>query len=241
MKPRACAVLVVVLLFGVFLISSGFCQDTISESVTNKIEVRKDGSAAWTVQNTFLLKTEQDVAIFQQYMTEFETQKQMYLAEFSAKITALVNRASSAAGRSMSAENFDVSISMVQTATAAYGTLAYRYDWVGFARVEGARLIVGDVFEGGFYLYSDDVLIVQYPVGYVAVSVVPGAEEDKIARTLTWYGRRNFGSGEPALVLDERAYGMLDYLLGYWPFLIAVVAAVIFAIIYLLKRGKKRK
>ncbi|MBM4400577.1 MAG: hypothetical protein FJ045_01350 [Crenarchaeota archaeon] len=243
MKTRTCAGFAVILLLSVFLIGTGLCQATLTENTSTRIEVRKDGAAAWIIENLFLLKTEEDVTIFQQYMTEFEAEKQAYLSEFSTKTAALVSRASVVTGRSMSAENFQVTIDMVQTATATYGVITYRYDWVGFAKVEETRVTVGDVFEGGFYLFQGDVLTIQYPSGYAVTATVPTPDETKTAeRTLTWYGRRNFGAGEPTVILDEKTVSLIDDLQGYLPLIIVAVAVVAgaFAGLYFLKRRKRR-
>ncbi|MEM2129681.1 MAG: hypothetical protein QXZ70_03680 [Candidatus Bathyarchaeia archaeon] len=243
MRTRTYAGFAVILLLSVSLIGTGFCQTTLTESMSTRIEVRKDGTAAWIIENLFLLKTEEDVTIFQQYMAEFEAQKQAYLSEFSTKTAGLVSRASVITGRSMNAENFQVTIDMVQTATATYGVITYRYDWVSFAKVEETRVTVGDVFEGGFYLFQGDVLTIQYPSDYAVTAVVPAPDETKSAeRTLTWYGRRNFGAGEPTVILDEKAVSLIDDLQGYLPFVLVAVAAVAggLAALYFFKRKKRR-
>jgi len=192
------------------------CQNQLEENTTFKIEVRMDGSATWIIERRLLLKTEEDVTIFQQYVSEFEAQKEAYLEEFSSKTRELVNRASIVTGRSMRAENFEIAISLLETATGSYGVIKYQYDWIGFAKVEDNRITVGDVFEGGFYLYRDDALIIKYPSGYLVVAVSPVTDDTREPdRTLTWYGRRNFGAGEPTVILEKRAPTIIDILQKY--------------------------
>lgn len=243
MKTKTHAGFFLILLLSVFLFGTVFCQDTLRESTSTKIDVRKDGSAAWTIEHRFLLKTTEDVTIFQQYIAEFEAQKEAYLSEFSNKTTGLVSRASVITGRSMSAKNFQVAIGLVQTATANYGVITYQYDWVGFAKLEEKRVIVGDVFEGGFYLFQGDALTLQHPVEYAVSATVPAPDETRSAeRSLTWYGRRNFGAGEPTVILDEKTLSVIDILQEYLWLIVVIVAIAFggFAVLYFVKFRKKR-
>jgi DNA-binding MarR family transcriptional regulator len=224
--------------------SIALCQDQLEESTSTKIEVRADGSATWTIERRFLLKTEEDVSIFEQYITEFEAQKEAYLEEFSNKTRELVDRASVITGRSMRAENFQITIDVLQTATASYGVITYRYDWVGFAKVEAKRITIGDVFEGGFYLYQEDALTIEHPSGYVVIAVSPTPDDTrKSDRTLTWYGRRNFGAGEPTVILEKETSSILDILQDHLPLTVGLLAIAGggFTGLYLFKRKKKKK
>ena len=141
MKTKIYAGCFLILLLSVFfLFGIVLCQDEFEESTSTKIEVHIDGSAAWIIERRFLLKTEEDVSIFEQYISEFEAQKEAYLEEFSNKTRELVDRASVITSRSMTAENFQISISIVETATGSYGVIVYQYDWIGFAKVKDCLL-----------------------------------------------------------------------------------------------------
>lgn len=220
------------------------CQDQLEETTTSRIEVRTDGSATWVIERRFLLKTEEDVTIFQQYILEFEAQKDVYLEEFSNKTRDLVDWASVITGRSMSAENFQITIDLLETATASYGIIKYQYDWIGFAKPEDKRITVGDVFEGGFYLYKNDALIIEYPSGYIVIAVSPTPDDTKSSeRTLTWYGRRNFGAGEPTVILEEKTLSIIDILQGHLPLILVLfaIAGGGFIGLYFFKFRKKGK
>jgi len=239
-------VAIFLLLFLTILFPFGivFCQDQLEENTTFKIEVHMDGSATWIIERRFPLKTEEDVRIFQQYASEFEAQKEAYLEEFSNKTRELVNRASVITGRSMRAENFGIAVSILETATGSFGVIKYQYDWVGFAKVEDNRVTIGDVFEGGFYLYRDDALIVKYPSGYVIVAVSPTPDDTREPdRTLTWYGRRNFGAGEPTVILEKRVPTIIDTLKEYAPLIVGliVIAGIGSAGLWFFKFRKKEK
>lgn len=244
MKTKTYAGFFLILLLSVFfLFGIVFCQDQLEESTSTKIEVRIDGSAAWIIERRFLLKTEEDVSIFEQYISEFEAQKEVYLEEFSNKTRELVDRASVITGRSMTAENFQISISILETATGSYGVIIYQYDWIGFAKTEDKRITIGDVFEGGFYLYQDDTLVIEYPSGYVVNAVSPSPDDTrKSDRTLTWYGRRNFGAGEPTVILEEETSNILDTLQDYLLLIVGlfVIAGVGFTSFYFFKKSRKK-
>ena len=172
-------------------------------STIYRIEIAGDGLVTWTVEHRFYLKTQQDEEYFQEYISEFEPRKADYLEEFSSKMERLVERASIITGRSMSARNFDISLGVVDTATGKYGVIKYRFDWAGFARLEGEKMIIGDVFEGGLFLSKDEALIIRYPNDYTVDTVLPSSDEAR-QYELIWYGLRDFGSGEPRVVLQKK-------------------------------------
>jgi hypothetical protein len=245
MKTKIYAGIFLILLLSIFfLFGTVLCQDQLEESTSTKIKVRIDGSATWIIERRFLLKTEEDVSIFEQYISDFEAQKEVYLEEFSNKTRELVDRAGVITGRSMKAENFQITIDVLLTATATYGVIRYQYDWVGFARVEEKRITIGDVFEGGFYLYQDDALTMEYPSGYEVTAAVPTPDDTrKPDRTLTWYGRRNFGAGEPTVILEKETASILETLQDNLPLIVGLfaIAGVSLAGFYLFKSGKKRE
>ncbi|HID61026.1 MAG TPA: DUF4897 domain-containing protein [Hadesarchaea archaeon] len=180
-------------------VTSGAIEDY---PTTYKIEVREDRSAVWIVEHRSRLDTAEEENIFQQYISEFETLRDNYLENFSNEMTSLVQRASVITGRSMQAKNFDVSVSILTTATGKFRVIKYQFEWTNFAKLEGANIIIGDVFEAGLFLYKDDALVVQYPSGYAVESASPSPDETRELQ-LIWYGQRDFGAGEPRIVLGK--------------------------------------
>ncbi len=232
------------LLFHTVLFPSGIVlpQDQLEENTVYTIEVHMGDSATWIIERRFLLKTDEDVTIFEQYMLEFENQSAVYLEEFRNKTYELVTRASNITGRTMSAENFDISVYVLETITDSYGVIKYQFDWIRFANIEDKRITIGDVFEGGFYLYEGDTLVIKYPSGYVVVDVrpKPDGESDQM---LMWYGRRNFMWGEPNVSLEERTLSVIDILQEYTLVIVGLIglAAIASACIWFFKFRKKRK
>lgn len=169
---------------------------------TFKIEVRDDGSAIWIVEYRSSLDTAEEENFFQQYISQFENLKDDYLENFSNEMTSLVQRASIVTGRSMEAKNFDISVGILETATGKFGIIKYQFEWVNFAKLEEGRIIIGDVFEAGLFLYKDDALVIRYPNGYTVDTALP-TPDDTRGPELIWYGQRDFGSGEPRVVLGK--------------------------------------
>jgi uncharacterized membrane protein len=210
----------------------GLTQEELDESTTYQISINSDASAHWIIERRFILNNQEEVTIFQNYISEFDTKKDIYLEDFANETQILVERGNLISGRSMKAEYFDVTVGLLETATAIYGVIKFEYDWTGFAKIEEERLVVGDVFEGGFYLYKDDTLIVNYPnkFGLQAVSPLPDDERPN-EQSLLWYGRRNFGGGEPTIILTTEKLEN-DPLLQNNIFLIIGVAAIIILVIF---------
>lgn len=86
-----------------------------------------------------------------------------YSLSSSESIQNLVHRASSLTGRAISTGDFNLTASIVDRITAKVGVIDYSFTWVNFAKVEDRTVTIGDVFEGGFYLYENDVLVIVYP------------------------------------------------------------------------------
>ena len=144
----------------------------------------------------------------------------------------------------MRAENFDVTIGLLETATASYGVIKFQYDWVGFAKIEEERIVIGDVFEGGFYLYKDDALIVDYPQEFDIQAVSPLQDETRESEhSLLWYGRRNFGGGEPTLILTSANIKSENVFQTSVVLIITIIFVVllIFIIFWILRRRKSKK
>ena len=235
--------LLALLSLGLF-VQIGLAQEGLEESTTYQISVDESGLATWVIERRFILNNEDEVAIFQSYILEFENEKQVYLEEFSNETQILVDRGSLITGRSMRAENFDVTIGLLETATASYGVIKFQYDWVGFAKIEGEGISIGDVFEGGFYLYKDDTLIVDYPQDFDILAVSPLPDENKESeQALLWYGRRNFGGGEPTIILTSAnaggGSGFDNYLL--WIFVAGLVVLLAFVVLWFVRKRISKK
>ena len=186
------------------------------------ITVDEQGGAKWVVERRMLLQDDEAVRAFDEYAAELEKNLSSHLREFEEKMTSIVERAVIVTGRSMEAADFNIVVGKVQAATGLYGVIRYEFYWRGFARVEDSKVVVGDVFEGGFYLSRDDVLIIKLPPHSTVVAATPPQDQVR-GGELIWYGRRDFGAGEPRVVVElagapasteRRLEGMLPYVLA---------------------------
>lgn len=85
------------------------------------------------------------------------------------------------------------------------GVVRMSFTWSAFAVTDGGAVVVGDVFEGGFYIASDQRLVIQRGPGLVfeAASPRPLTSADSLAESdsLTWQGERSFVDNRPRVRL----------------------------------------
>lgn len=201
------------------------------------IELDPNGSATWVLEYRFHLATQAEENFFKQYMAQFEAQKQAYLENFSKRMQELVERASLLTGRTMEAKNFQVMVGLLGGPIERFGVIKYQFDWEGFASLERDKVVVGDVFEGGLFLSREDALIIKHPPRFEVIEVSPQPDEFRSEEfELIWYGLRDFGSGEPRVVLEPKpmAIPFLWLLLG-----VGAAAALGGALVWRRKRQAK--
>ena len=87
---RISLLFLVVLFSACLFVQSGLGQEELDESTTYQITVYDDGSACWVIERRFILSNQEEVTIFENYISEFETQKQTYLEDFSNETEILV-------------------------------------------------------------------------------------------------------------------------------------------------------
>ncbi|NIW34924.1 hypothetical protein GWM83_05165 [Candidatus Bathyarchaeota archaeon] len=126
---------------------------------------------------------------------------------FIQNVTSLVNEAKLRTGREDMAvplESFKLTIS----GSGSYKVIRYRFEWIEFADSTGGQIIIGDVFEvEGLFLLGDGILDITVSSGYVIESVSPPGDADS-GIDLRWNNVTNLESGEPEVVLRQRAFGV---------------------------------
>lgn len=166
---------------------------------TTEIQVREDGSAIWVIENKIPLGTSDNAA-------------QQMASEFEAGWRSGIENAEVLTGRSMELKNFDAT-GPVQIQD--YKVMRYQFEWVGFAKLEGDRITIGDVFGAGVLnLSAVDILYIRFPAGYAASNVVPAATQSS-ENTLMWSGPKSFAFGEPHATFTKLG--------SIWPKVILVV------------------
>ena len=245
MKNKSIAVLFLLALSILFVFRPATVsgQFELEESRLFSIQVYTNGSATYIFRRIFILATEDDMAVFEQYLSGFETIKEGLLERFSNETRFMVNRASSITNRSMDATNFNVSAYMLQTITGARGIIEYEFFWTGFAFIDKGEIYVGDVFEVGLVLLEKDELNIRYPEGYSVADVEPDPDHIRNQdRMLIWTGSKVFATGTPAIRLTLETTSVFDDLRTY-ALVISLVAlgASSFAFFYRFRIQKKRK
>jgi uncharacterized membrane protein len=158
------------------------------------VDLRADGSAVWTVSHRTRLDGPNETAAFESLADEVRATPESYTARFARRMAVTAVAAEDATGRAMAIEN--VTVRAETTAIPAqYGVLSYRFEWVGFARVSGDRLVVDDVL-AGLFLDEETRLLVTWPEGYEVVEARPPPTERR-DDAVVWVGATEFGPGEP--------------------------------------------
>ncbi len=192
MKKILTAIIVVVLVW------QGVATEEITPVISITIEVEENGSAQWTVEKRFLLKDKKEEMLFEEYTKNPEEE---LLEDFIVKMKNLVE--SVPVERKMEVKDFSVSYGKESTVTNTYGVIKYQFSWTNFAVKEDDTLVVGDVFEGGYYLAENEILSIKKPEGYKFHSVEP-SPHISTEHTVSWEGRYNFESGRPRVVLKKK-------------------------------------
>jgi len=209
LRFTAAGAFVLLVLLAAALTGTGLAQTTPeTDHTVTRVDVHPNGSATWTVRIRTRLTTQDDVDNFEAFQERFRRNTSRYLDPFGSRIRGTVAEAANATGREMTATDFAASTS-VQTLPRRWGVVTYRFRWTGFARAGEDRLVVGDVFQGGFFIAGNDSLVVSAPQGWAfeSVSPVPAATENG---TVRWQGRRDFPDNRPRVVLVPDSSGETD-------------------------------
>lgn len=226
---KSCRICFLLLFLTIFL----FCEKAWSiYQLEYRIEVQADGSATWTIKHVF--PKGQDGSMFRQLSNP------AYFSDiFVENVKSLVNATKQKTYRTdMIVENF----AMTVIPSGNYSVVKYRFCWRGFAETEDTRIKIGDVFEvAGLFLYEEGTVYIAYPLGYTieSVSPRPDAESDQ---TLTWYGISYFGTGEPKILLREKAAsGLMETLKENALIILSLIALLGVGSISLYYFGSRRK
>ncbi|MFB6243810.1 MAG: hypothetical protein ABEH80_06900, partial [Halobaculum sp.] len=169
-----------------------------TDTTVTRIVVSPNGTATWTVEFRTRLESDAAVEDYRAFQTTFRNDTEAFLASFRTRIRDVVGDAEDATGREMTARNFTAETT-IQQVPRRWGVVRYQFEWRGFARVDGDSLLVGDVFDGGFFLARNDTLVIGGPpASRVAVSE---PRPDRASETVVrWSGRRSFADGRPSVV-----------------------------------------
>lgn len=166
------------------------------------ISIYSNSSAKWTLIDEMDLITNEDLDVFNNYSAIIDSNRSSVISDFSSSMLNLVSQASSVTGREMTATNFNVKTSIVGI-NVKVGVIEYSFLWINFSNLQDRMMVMGDVFQGGFYLYENDTLTVNYPNEFKLKFSSPSPNTN-LTNGLVWYGKLDFKPGEPMLVLEDR-------------------------------------
>jgi len=178
-------------------------------ATTYTISLQPDGSALWSVEYRTPLATSDDLSDFQNYSDQINS---VYLPQLEDLMQHSSTEAATATSRPMVVSNFSGNAVVQTSPTGQFGVVTYTFTWTNFS-VPAGGLATGDSFAGGLYLDKDSALIIRYPSGYSVTSADP-APDQQSGDSLTWYGEREFGAGEPQIVLAGPAFPFLPLIAG---------------------------
>jgi hypothetical protein len=196
LKVFTCVIIFIALLYHGQVVV-GTYVGILRSSTTYKIELYPNCSALWSITYCVPLLSAEDRGYFEAYIKNFTASQQDFLDSFEKQMAQMVEEASNLTGRNMSAQGFDVHVAIIDTPPASLGTVTYSFMWTVFLEKAGSALFMGDVFEGGLYLYENDSIVVVPPRGYRIDFVSP--QPDAMDGSVIWHGPRNFSSGEPSI------------------------------------------
>jgi hypothetical protein len=189
------------------------------DNTVTRIHLQADGSATWELTLRTRLATAAERSEFEQFQESFRANTSRYLGPFEQRMSGVVAQANETSQRRMAATNFSANTT-IQEVPQRWGIVTFRFDWAGFAAVESDRLIVGDVFDSGFYISADDVLAVQAPPSY-AIREADPAPDDAGDGFVEWQGREDFADQRPRVVaVPEQAATTQSASGGFGPLLL---------------------
>lgn len=172
-----------------------------------EITILENGSSVWEFRYERTLADEEEREEFEAFADRFREEETDLYREFREDATALAAAGHDATGREMAAASFERNASVRSQFGTDVGVVVLRFTWEGFAATEDDRVVVGDVFDGGFYLGTDQTLVVRPGEGLRFDTVSPEASQsdpDSLAdsSSVTWEGERGFNDRRPRLVLE---------------------------------------
>lgn len=171
-----------------------------------RIEVYENGDARWTVENRREIPAdaEDEIEEFETFAERFVEEETETFANFRQRAAQLTQEGETVTGREMNATTFN--------RTARYselnqeGILEMSFRWEGFAEVEGDRIVVSDVFDGGFVILEDQRLRFEHGKGLRFETVTEEYPPDRVegedspGEWIEWDGPQEFTSGNPEIV-----------------------------------------
>ena len=186
--------------------------DTIADTqvdpddVSLRVDLREDGSAAWTIEYRVRLDDDNTTQAFESLQDDIAANDTGYVEEFRGRMVATADTAENDTNREMAIQNVSVEATQQQL-PQEYGVLTYTFVWTNFAVVDNGSITAGDAL-AGFFLDTETTLQFSWPAGYDVETVQP--EPDSLrtdSQVAAWSGPLEFGTSEPTIVVTEATAG----------------------------------
>jgi len=167
--------------------------------------VYDNGSAVWAIEHRRPLENESDVDRFNAYAERFENNETELYSNLRQDAQLLTRLGANETGREMTARNFRRSASV--DPAQSQGTVRMSFLWTNFAATSEGRVVVSDVFDGGFYIADGQSMVVERSesLRYLDVRPDPASQSDpeslSNSTSVSWIGEQSFNDSRPYVVL----------------------------------------
>jgi len=182
------------------------------DSTEFDVTVYANGSARWTFQFKKELANESEKEQFRDFAGQFNTQSDPELfVNFKDRAASLTRQGTNVTGREMAARDFS-KLAETRGPTDNLGVVEMSFVWTNFGAQDGDRVIVSDVFEGGFYIGSNQNLFFFAGPDLVFEEVTPTADETQAtspgdSEWIRYNGEQEFAPGRPRVVFGPPTAG----------------------------------
>ncbi|WP_324758464.1 DUF7343 domain-containing protein [Haloarcula sp. GH36] len=179
------------------------------EETTFRVTVYANGSARWTIEHRTPLSNESERQQFEEFARTFESTETALYADFVEQAGLLTQFATNRTGRSMAPSDFRRSASIDPVRRT--GAVRMSFQWGNFTQQRDGRIVMSDVFEGGFYIGPDQSFVVQRgpELAFTDARPTPDSRSNpnSLARseTVTWEGEQSFNDQRPYVELGPRS------------------------------------
>ena len=204
-------------------IETALAQDIDADSVVLAADIQADGDADWRVTYRLALDTEERETAFEELQMDIEANQSAYLAPFEERMRTTAADASNATDREMTVGAFTIETERESQPQGAFGLVTFRFEWTGFAAVDGDTIRAGDALDR-LILGADERLQMSWPSAHTLESSSPEADTVEEER-IVWRGPVDFDTGQPRVELvsaDESDTALVLVALAAVGFAIAV-------------------
>lgn len=164
---------------------------------TFEITVSDDGNARWTIEHRQEIPFDSDERdAFETFAETFVTEETEAYENFQVRAARLTSEGSNITDRQMAASDFQRDARYDEFNQE--GVIEMSFRWEGFAKVESDRVVVADVFAGGFAILEEQRLRFNHGDGLRFDTVTPSpdqvADGEELAESewVRWDGPQSF-------------------------------------------------